>query len=220
MKTVLDYLKQNGIPILDNDVPDSDVATKIKQLFANLAGVDISEVVNEANMVSDLGMDALDVIEFLMELEMAFDLVLPEEIDEAFWGEETPFFVSDKDKKETIKEKLDGLEERIALLRKELLDDAESGLDNPDDMCANLDEGVFDEFTEKIDDAESELNHLKGEFEDLEEDAFEGFAEKIQELEETVSILMGEDLVKGDATVGEMIAVVEWLVGHKAETGE
>ena len=215
MNTILDILKQNGISIPDNNTPDSEVASKIKQLFAEIAGIGITEIFNEASMVSDLGMDALDVVEFLMKLEMAFDLVLPDEIDEAFWGKEIPFFVPDKDKKETIKEKLDEIEERIALLRK---DDAESGSDNSDDKyTTELDEDEIEVFAEEIDDAESELNTLKGEFEGLKEDAFEEFAEKIQGLEETVSILMGEDLLKGDATVGEMIALVEWLVKQDSE---
>ena len=212
MNTVLDILKLNGISIPDNNTPDSDAAVKIKQLFADLEGIDIAKIVNEASMVSDLGMDALDVVEFLMELEKSFDLVLPEEIDEAFWGEDIPYLDPGADKKEALKEKLEGIEEGIALLRK-ALDDAETREDNPDSEYADWDEDEIEEFTEEVDNAESVLDNLKEEFGELEEDAIEKFAEKVKDLEETVSILKGEnELLKGDATVGEMIALVEWLV--------
>ena len=82
MNTLLDILKQNSVSVPDNSTPDSEAATKIKQLFAKYEGVDITEVVNDAKMISDLGMDALDVVEFLMVLEQNFDVVMPEEIDE------------------------------------------------------------------------------------------------------------------------------------------
>ena len=68
------------------------------------------------------------------------------------------------------------------------------------------------EIEEEIDNAEHELKNLNDEFDKLKEDAIEEFAKKVKDLEETVSILKGEELLKGDATVGEMIAVVEWLV--------
>ena len=211
MNTVLDILKQNSVSVPDNSTPDSKAATKIKQLFAEYEGVDITEVVNDAKMISDLGMDALDVVEFLMVLEQNFDVVMPEEIDEAFFEEEIPYLDPKADKKEALKEKLKGIEEGIALLRK-ALDDAETGEDNPDSEYADWDEDEIEEFTEEVDKAESVLDNLKVEFGELEEDAIEKFAEKVKDLEETVSILKGEELLKGDATVGEMIAVVEWLV--------
>ena len=84
MITVLDFLKQNSVTIPDNNTPDSVAATKIKQLFVEYEGVDIAEVVNGAKMVSDLGMDALDVVEFLLVLETNFDIILPEEIVSIF----------------------------------------------------------------------------------------------------------------------------------------
>ena len=104
MITVLEYLKQNSVSVPDNNIPDSEAATKIKQLFAEYEGVDIAEVVNEAKMIYDLGMDALDVVEFLMVLEQNFDVVMPEEIDEAFFGEDVPYLDPDADKKEALKE--------------------------------------------------------------------------------------------------------------------
>lgn len=211
MNTVLDILKLNGIAIPDNNTPDSDAAVKIKQLFADLEGIDIAKIVNEASMVYDLGMDALDVVEFLMELEKAFDLVLPEEIDEAFWGEEIPYLAPGADKKEALKEKLKGIEEGIALLRK-IWNEVKTEKDNPDNEYADWDKDAIEEIEEEVDNAEHELKNLNDEFDKLKEDAIEEFAKKVKDLEETVSILKGEELLKGDATVGEMIAVVEWLV--------
>ena len=211
MNTVLDILKQNSVSVPDNSTPDSEAATKIKQLFAKYEGVDITEVVNDAKMISDLGMDALDVVEFLMVLEQNFDVVMPEEIDEAFFGEEIPYLAPGADKKEALKEKLKGIEEGIALLRK-IWNEVKTEKDNPDNEYADWDKDAIEEIEEEVDNAEHELKNLNDEFDKLKEDAIEDFAKKVKDLEETVSILKGEELLKGDATVGEMIAVVEWLV--------
>lgn len=216
MITVLDYLKQNGVPIPNNNTTDSVSATKIKQLLAEYEGVDIAEVVNEAKMIYDLGMDALDVVEFLMVLEKDFDVVMPEEIDEAFFGEEVPYLDPDMDKKEALNEKLKGIEEGIASMKK-VLDDIVSESGDSDNEQEGLDEDEIEELEEIIEDAESTLNAIKREFGELKEDAIEEFAEKVQDLEETVKSFTGEDeLLKGDATVGEMIALVEWLVEQQA----
>ena len=216
MITVLEYLKQNGVSVPDNNIPDSEAATKIKQFFAEYEGVDIAEVVNEAKMIYDLGMDALDVVEFLMVLEQNFDVVMPEEIDEAFFGEDVPYLDPDADKKEALKEKLKGIEEGMVSMRK-VLNDMVSGLKDSSNELEGLDKDEIEEFQEIIDDAESTLDAIKREFGELEEDAIDEFAEKVQDLEETVKSFTGEnELLKGDATVGEMIALVEWLVGQKA----
>lgn len=220
MITVSEYLKQNSVSVPGNNIPDSVSATEIRQLFAELAGVDIAEVVNEAKMVSDLGMDALDVVQFMLELEKKFDIALPEEIDEAFFGEEIPYLDPDADKMEALKGKLKEIEERIASLRK-TLDDAKTGLNDSDKDQEGIDEEEVEDFAEIVDEAESTLDDIKREFEELKEDAIEEFTEKVQDLEETVKGLLGEyELLKGDATVGEMIALVEWLVKQEAETGE
>lgn len=219
MITVFDFLKQNSVSVPDNNTPDSASATEIKQLFAEYEGVDIAEVVNEAKMVSDLGMDALDVVEFLMVLEKNFDIILPKEIDEVFFGEEIPYLDPDADKREALKEKLKEIEEGIASLRK-ALEYEEAGLDDSDNEQEGLGEGEIEDFAEIVDDAASTLDAIKREFGDLKEDAVEEFAEKVQDLEETVKSFMGEnELLKGDATVGEMIALVEWLVEQKACKG-
>lgn len=219
MITVLDFLKQNSVSVPDNNTPDSVSATKIKQLFVEYEGVGIAEVVNEAKMVSDLGMDALDVVEFMLTLEKNFDIVLPDEIDEAFFGEGIPYLDPDMDKKEALKEKLKGIEEGIASLRK-ALEDEEAGLDDSDDEQEGLGEDEIEDFAEIVDDAASTLDAIKREFGELKEEAIEEFAEKVQDLEETVKGLLGEnELLKGDATVGEMIALVEWLVEQKVYEG-
>lgn len=216
MITVLDFLKQNSVSVPNNNTPDSMSATKIKQLIAEYEGVDIAEVVNEAKMVSDFGMDALDVVEFLMVLEKNFDIILPEEIDEAFFGEGIPYLDPDADKREALKEKLTEIEEGITSLRKEL-NDAKSGLDDSDNEQEGLDKDEIEDFAEIVDDAASTLDAIKREFRELKEEAIEEFAEKVQDLEETVKGLLGEnELLKGDATVGEMIALAEWLVEQLA----
>ncbi len=215
MITVLDYLKQNSVPALDNSTPDSVSAAKIKQLFVEYEGVDITKVVNEAKMISDLGMDALDVVELILVLENNFDIVLPQEIDEAFFGEEAPYLNPNIDKNEALKEKLKGIEEGILSLRK-TLHDMEYRSDDSNNEYKDLDKDEFEDFSEAIDDAESTLNDIKSEFGELKEEAIEEFAGKVKDLDETVKGLMSEnELLKGDATVGEMIALVEWLVKQK-----
>jgi len=170
-------------------------------------------------MVSDLGMDALDVVEFMLTLEKNFDIVLPDEIDEAFFGEGIPCLDPDMDKREALKEKLKEIEEGIVSLRK-ALEDEEAGLDDFDDEQEGIGEDEIEDFAEIVDDAASTLDTIKREFGELKDDAFEEFAEKVQDLEETVKGLLGEnELLKGDATVGEMIALVEWLVEQKVYEG-
>jgi len=57
----------------------SDVAAKVKAIIVDKLGVDESEVTPEASFTNDLGADALDTVELIMEFEKEFDLAIPDD---------------------------------------------------------------------------------------------------------------------------------------------
>jgi len=60
--------------------------TEIKQIvfktLIEIGGCDESELTDDANLVEDLGLDSLDSVEFIMELEKQFNMVIPDEVAE------------------------------------------------------------------------------------------------------------------------------------------
>lgn len=52
---------------------------KVKEIIIDKLGCDASKVVETASFVNDLGADSLDVVEFVMEVEKAFDVEIPDE---------------------------------------------------------------------------------------------------------------------------------------------
>ena len=52
---------------------------KLKALIVERLGVDAEEVTPNASFTGDLGADSLDVVEFIMELEDAFDIQITDE---------------------------------------------------------------------------------------------------------------------------------------------
>ena len=57
----------------------SDTFTKVKEIIVENLGVDASKVVESASFVDDLGADSLDVVEFVMAVEKAFDVEIPDD---------------------------------------------------------------------------------------------------------------------------------------------
>ena len=55
------------------------VAEKVKQLIASQLNKSIDEILDEKEVVKDLGADSLDIVEMLMGLEEEFDITVPEE---------------------------------------------------------------------------------------------------------------------------------------------
>jgi acyl carrier protein len=55
------------------------VFDKVKEIVKDKLGVDAGKITMEAAFVNDLGADSLDVVEFVMEVEKAFDLTIPDE---------------------------------------------------------------------------------------------------------------------------------------------
>lgn len=60
-------------------VQQDDLAERVKFEIAILAGVAVSQVRDDANLVDDLDCDSLDVIEIVMAAEDQFDIEIDDE---------------------------------------------------------------------------------------------------------------------------------------------
>ncbi len=56
-----------------------DVIARLCQLAAEQAGVDASGVTSDTHLFNDLNYDSLDVVEFTMTIEDAFDVNIPDD---------------------------------------------------------------------------------------------------------------------------------------------
>jgi acyl carrier protein len=57
----------------------SNMQKEVTDLIAKKLGVDVSKVVENANLINDLGADSLDQVELVMELEEKLGIEIPEE---------------------------------------------------------------------------------------------------------------------------------------------
>lgn len=57
------------------------IRSRIKQIIANVAGLDAGRIADESTFVDDLKLDSLSMLEIGVDVDMAFQLQLP---DEAF----------------------------------------------------------------------------------------------------------------------------------------
>ena len=57
----------------------ADFEKRVRELIAEQLGVTIEQVVTDANLVSDLGADSLDVVELVMALEDELGVEVPDE---------------------------------------------------------------------------------------------------------------------------------------------
>lgn len=55
------------------------VEDKVKKIIAQRLNIDISDVVEEAVLIDDLGADSLDLVEFIMSMEEEFDIEISDE---------------------------------------------------------------------------------------------------------------------------------------------
>ena len=63
---------------------NEEIFDKVKKIIVEQLGVSFEQVKSEASFNTDLGADSLDVVEFIMALEEAFDIEIPDEVDEKF----------------------------------------------------------------------------------------------------------------------------------------
>ena len=58
---------------------EASLQDRLRQLVSSQLGVELNEVVADARIFDDLGADSLDVVELVMALEEAFDIVVSDE---------------------------------------------------------------------------------------------------------------------------------------------
>ncbi len=56
-----------------------EMIQKVKEIIVEQLGVDISEVVESASFIDDLGADSLDTVELVMAFEEQFGIEIPDE---------------------------------------------------------------------------------------------------------------------------------------------
>ncbi len=57
----------------------ADFEKRVRELIAEQLGVTLDQVVSDANLISDLGADSLDVVELIMALEDELGVEVPDE---------------------------------------------------------------------------------------------------------------------------------------------
>ena len=55
------------------------VFEKVREIIANILGVNPEEITMESSFVDDLGADSLDVVELIMDLQDEFNIEIPDE---------------------------------------------------------------------------------------------------------------------------------------------
>ena len=56
-----------------------EIEIKVKEIVAEIAECEISEVNDQTNLEETLGMDSLDRVELLMEIEKEFGITIPDD---------------------------------------------------------------------------------------------------------------------------------------------
>jgi len=57
----------------------ADIRTQVIEIIVDKIGVDEIEVKDNASFTNDLGVDSLDVMEILLEVEKTFNIKIPDE---------------------------------------------------------------------------------------------------------------------------------------------
>lgn len=57
-----------------------EIQSKAIQIIADKLSAVAAEITSETKFVNDLGVDSLEYVELVMELEEAFDVVIPDEV--------------------------------------------------------------------------------------------------------------------------------------------
>jgi acyl carrier protein len=56
-----------------------DIRTRIKQIIANVAGLNATRIADDAHLREDLKLDSLSLLEIGVDVDLAFKLELPDE---------------------------------------------------------------------------------------------------------------------------------------------
>jgi acyl carrier protein len=57
----------------------TEIRTKIKQIIGSISGIDPRLIADEANLRADLNLDSLSLLEIGVDVDLAFQLNLPDE---------------------------------------------------------------------------------------------------------------------------------------------
>jgi len=60
-------------------VPSADIRSRLKQIIANVAGLDVARIPDHATLREDLSLDSLSLLEIGVDVDFTFKLNLPDE---------------------------------------------------------------------------------------------------------------------------------------------
>jgi acyl carrier protein len=72
----LPYITDGGLEVNTNA---EEIRTRIKQIIANVAGLNAGRINDEARLRDDLKLDSLSLLEIGVDVDLAFKLELPDE---------------------------------------------------------------------------------------------------------------------------------------------
>lgn len=65
---------------------NQELSTKLKNLLSEVTGIE-REAINDDSLLSDLGIDSLDIVEFVLVLEDEFEVeIIDEDLENNFHG--------------------------------------------------------------------------------------------------------------------------------------
>lgn len=75
--SIIDYI-YNTIKHL-NDMKMNDIQKKVVEIISDRSGYNIEDVTPKSNLVNDLGVDSLDLVEIVMDIEREYNIMIPDE---------------------------------------------------------------------------------------------------------------------------------------------
>lgn len=188
-----EFILQNNIQVAHNN---SDTAIKIKEMLVELEGVELNEITDDSDLVTDIGMDDLDLVEFIVQLETRFDISLPDNILPEFPDE--TLGMSYDDKLAWIKDNMFKIKDEIEVK-----------------MNESEDSEIDEEKLYIINDINEQLKEIIDEANEIKSRAIEISAERIDALKEQVFKVKSElygfsGYWRG--TVAELVACVDYFI--------
>lgn len=61
------------------EIPSSEIRSRLKQIIANVAGLDVAKIPDHATLREDLSLDSLSLLEIGVDVDFTFKLNLPDE---------------------------------------------------------------------------------------------------------------------------------------------